>query len=167
MNHVQQKITEDPILSEITTSQDELTDETHSLIQTQIESISEDWVEYDESYSAEWHDTKLFLEEIVAEEELIVAESDNELNNQPSTYWIPVVMAQLYVQHTVRVYLMQMGIKKLKPTIHLGVRMLSRDISPKRVYEAIRYGKRYYDPAHNSTVYYYKGVAVAQKKTGR
>ncbi|WP_337819206.1 hypothetical protein KY997_23670 [Bacillus paralicheniformis] len=41
--------------------------------------------------------------------------------------------------------------------------MVQRNISPGDVLDAIRKGKKYYDPKYKSTVYYYKGVAVAKK----
>ncbi|WKB34814.1 hypothetical protein QS257_13030 [Terrilactibacillus sp. S3-3] len=41
--------------------------------------------------------------------------------------------------------------------------MAERGISPVRVFMAVKKGKRYSDPKYKSTVYYYKGVAVAKK----
>jgi len=54
------------------------------------------------------------------------------------------------------------GINILKVSYHLGVRMIERKVSPKQVYDAITKGKKYYDPAYNSTVYHYNGVAVGR-----
>ncbi|MDU0072080.1 MULTISPECIES: DUF4258 domain-containing protein [Bacillus] len=59
--------------------------------------------------------------------------------------------------------LKKFGFKAVKVSFHLVVRMVQRNISPGDVLDALRKGKKYYDPKYKSTVYYYKGVAVAKK----
>lgn len=53
------------------------------------------------------------------------------------------------------------GVNVLKVSYHIGLRMIERKISPKRVY-AITKGKKYYDSTYKSTVYHYNGVAVSR-----
>ncbi|WP_353853733.1 DUF4258 domain-containing protein [Bacillus sp. Bos-x628] len=55
------------------------------------------------------------------------------------------------------------GVRVLTVSWHLGLRMIERGITPKQVFDAVKYGKKYYDPKYKSTVYLYKGVAVAKK----
>ncbi|MCY7617826.1 hypothetical protein [Bacillus pumilus] len=55
------------------------------------------------------------------------------------------------------------GIRVLTVSWHVGLRMIQRQITPKQVFDAVKYGKKYYDPKYNSTVYHYKGVAVAKQ----
>lgn len=54
-------------------------------------------------------------------------------------------------------------LKYLKVSYHFGLRMYQRRISPLNVYDALKYGKKYYDPKYHATVHYYKGVAVCKK----
>ncbi|MBY0595815.1 DUF4258 domain-containing protein [Bacillus bingmayongensis] len=55
------------------------------------------------------------------------------------------------------------GMPAIKATWHLAERMHERGVSPVQVFNAVTKGKKYYDPAYNSTVYYYNGVAVARQ----
>ncbi|AMM99376.1 hypothetical protein UP12_02840 [Bacillus pumilus] len=55
------------------------------------------------------------------------------------------------------------GIRVLTVSWHVGLRMIQRQITPKQVFDAVKYGKKYYDPKYKSTVYHYKGVAVAKQ----
>ncbi|MFJ5750116.1 DUF4258 domain-containing protein [Peribacillus frigoritolerans] len=60
-------------------------------------------------------------------------------------------------------FLFKKANKPLKATWHLAERMHERGVSPVQVFNAVTKGKKYYDPKYESTVYYYKGVAVAKK----
>lgn len=53
----------------------------------------------------------------------------------------------------------------IRVSYHVGLRMKQRFISPKQVANAVKYGRRYFDPSYKSIVYYYRGVAVT--KIGR
>ncbi|WMT28673.1 DUF4258 domain-containing protein [Bacillus aerius] len=55
------------------------------------------------------------------------------------------------------------GIRVLTVSWHVGLRMIQRQITPKQVFDAVKYGEKYYDPKYKSTVYHYKGVAVAKQ----
>lgn len=55
------------------------------------------------------------------------------------------------------------GIRVLTVSWHVGLRMIQRQITPKQVFDAVKYGEEYYDPKYKSTVYHYKGVAVAKQ----
>ncbi|MDR0126925.1 MULTISPECIES: hypothetical protein [Bacillus] len=41
--------------------------------------------------------------------------------------------------------------------------MIQRGVTPKQVFDAVKYGKKYYVPKYKSTVYHHKGVAVAKQ----
>ncbi|MCY9226042.1 DUF4258 domain-containing protein [Bacillus haynesii] len=96
----------------------------------------------------------------------ILDQMDQDVDEEQLTYEVEGQFAGLaarVILSQVKSLLKKFGIKALKPSFHLVVRMVERNISPGDVLDAIRKGKKYYDPKYKSTVYYYKGVAVAKK----
>ncbi|KAA6452684.1 DUF4258 domain-containing protein [Bacillus swezeyi] len=96
----------------------------------------------------------------------ILDQLDQDIDDEQLTYEVEGQFAGLaarVILSQVKSLLKKVGIKALKPSFHLVVRMVERNISPGDVLDAIRKGKKYYDPKYKSTVYYYKGVAVAKK----
>lgn len=96
----------------------------------------------------------------------ILDQMDQDIDDEQLTYEVEGQFAGLaarVILSQVKSLLKKFGIKALKPSFHLVVRMVQRNISPGDVLDAIRKGKKYYDPKYKSTVYYYKGVAVAKK----
>lgn len=134
--------------------------EANTLVQEIYELKDEDYKLDDETFA--YIDTinpDIDIQELIDQEENI----EDELGEigEVNVLFAPIVIRGAITATTA--LLRKAGIKSVKVSYHLGKRMLQRGISPKQVYDTVRKGKKYYDPKYKSTVYYYKGIAVAKK----
>ncbi|AGI30506.1 MULTISPECIES: hypothetical protein [Bacillus] len=112
-------------------------------------------------------ETFAYIDEINPEiDTSVIDQMDQEIDEQQSSekvegQWLgPAVRVLIAMSSSM---FKKYGFKFIKVSYHLGLRMYQRGISPTNVFMAVKKGKKYYDPKYKSTVYYYKGVAVARK----
>ncbi|KEK17046.1 hypothetical protein BAMA_22690 [Bacillus manliponensis] len=131
----------------------ELEQEILSLDETELLIDEETWA-YRDTINPDFDVQKLLLEEQKLEAELY------------ATPEVAGLVAPLIVRgliSAVTALFKKYGMPAIRATWHLAERMHERGVSPVQVFNAVTKGKKYYDPKYNSTVYYYKGVAVARK----
>lgn len=131
----------------------ELEQEILSLDETELLIDEETWA-YRDTINPDFDVQELLLEEQKLEAELY------------ATPEVAGLVAPLIVRgliSAVTALFKKYGMPAIRATWHLAERMHERGVSPVQVFNAVTKGKKYYDPKYNSTVYYYKGVAVARQ----
>lgn len=143
-----------------TTTQASLSEEEVVQIESKILSLPEEKFLIDEETLAytDSINPEIDVQVLIQNEESIEQELSTDTDAEAL---IAPILVRAGISATVAL-LRKAGINILKVSYHLGVRMIERKVSPKQVYDAITKGKKYYDPAYNSTVYHYNGVAVGR-----
>lgn len=157
---ISQMINSEKVLRNVNTVNSNMSEDVAEELVQDINDLSEENYLIDEETLAyiDSINPDIDVQELIDQELLL----NNELNSNEAEALIAPWVIKGAIAAT-GALLRKAGIQTLKVSFHLGKRMIQRGIDPIEVYNAITKGKKYYDPKYKSTVYHYKGIAVAKK----